>query len=116
MFKKQKYILSFKQINSKDVALVGGKNASLGEMARTIGKQEVNLPDGFCLTSKAFWYFLKKNKIDKELKNIFQKFNPKSLDSLIKTGKASRTLILKLLGFMSCIVPTVSRKLDALII
>jgi len=83
-----------KQINSKDIALVGGKNASLGEMARTIGKQGVNLPDGFCLTSRSFWYFLKNNKIDKELKNIFQKFNPKSLDSLIKTGKASRDLIL----------------------
>ena len=95
MFKKKKHILWFKQINSKDVALVGGKNASLGEMVRNLSKQGVNLPDGFCLTSGAFWYFLKKNKIDKELKNIFQKFNPKSLDSLIKTGKLSRALILK---------------------
>jgi len=95
MFKKQKYILWFKQINSKDVALVGGKNASLGEMIRALTKEGVNIPDGFALTSKAFWYFLKKNKIDKELKNIFKNFNPKSLDSLIKTGKASRTLILE---------------------
>ena len=94
MFKKQKYILWFKQINSKDVALVGGKNASLGEMVRNLSKEGINIPDGFALTSKAFWYFLKKNKIDKELKNVFQKFNPKSLDSLIKTGKASRDLIL----------------------
>jgi len=95
MFKKQKHILWFKQINSKDVALVGGKNASLGEMVGALTKEGINIPDGFALTSKAFWYFLKENKIDKELKNIFQKFNPKSLDSLIKTGKASRTLILK---------------------
>jgi len=95
MFKKQKHILWFKEINSKDVALVGGKNASLGEMVRNLSKQEVNIPDGFTLTAKAFWYFLEKNKIDKELKDIFQKFNPKSLNSLIKTGKASRTLILK---------------------
>lgn len=95
MFKKQKYILWYREINKDDGLFVGGKNASLGEMVRTIGKQGVNLPNGFCLTSKAFWYFLKKNKIDKELKNIFQKFNPKSLDSLIKTGKASRDLILK---------------------
>jgi len=94
MIKKLKHILWFKQINSKDVALVGGKNASLGEMFRNLSKQGVNIPNGFALTSKAFWYFLKKNKVDKELKNIFQKFNPKSLDSLIKTGKASRTLIL----------------------
>jgi pyruvate,water dikinase len=95
MIKKLKHILWYKQINSKDGALVGGKNASLGEMVRTIGKQGINLPDGFCLTSKSFWYFLKKNKIDKEIKQVFSKFNPKDLKSLRETGKASRGLILK---------------------
>ncbi len=94
MLKKLRYILWYKEINKDDGALVGGKNASLGEMVRGLTKQEVNIPNGFCLTSKSFWYFLKKNKIDKELKNISQNFNPKSLDSLIKTGKASRDLIL----------------------
>ena len=95
MFKKLRYILWYKEIDKNDGALVGGKNASLGEMVRSIGKEGINLPDGFCLTSKAFWYFLKKNKIDKKIKENFSRFNPKDLNSLRETGKASRELILK---------------------
>ncbi len=94
MFKKQKHILWFKQINSKDVALVGGKNASLGEMVRNLSKEGINIPDGFTLTAKAYRYFLKKNKIDKEIREIFMEFNPNSLKSLKETGKAARSLIL----------------------
>ncbi len=94
MLKKLKYILWYKEINSKDGLLVGGKNASLGEMVRNLSKQGVNLPDGFCLTSKAFWYFLKDNKIHKEIKRAFDDFDPKDLESLRKTGKKCRELIL----------------------
>lgn len=75
--------------------MVGGKNASLGEMVRNLTKQGINLPDGFCLTSRAFWHFLKHNRIDKEIKESFSKFNPKDIKSLQKTGKTVRELILK---------------------
>jgi len=93
--KSQKYILWFKNITIKDVLLVGGKNASLGEMYSKLTKKGINIPNGFVLTAKAYWYYLKHNKIDKELKKIFQKFNPKSIKSLQQTGKAARNLILK---------------------
>jgi len=95
MTKKQKYILWFKDISVKDVLLVGGKNASLGEMYSQLSKKGVNIPDGFALTSAAYWYFLKENKIDKKLKEIFRKFDPKSIRSLQETGKESRNLFLK---------------------
>ncbi len=95
MTKKQKYILWYRELSVKDVPLVGGKNASLGEMFSQLTKKGVNIPDGFALTSKAYWYYLKKNKIDRGLKRIFKKFNPKSLESLRKTGKAARQLILQ---------------------
>ncbi len=94
MNKKQKYILWYKDISKKDVALVGGKNASLGEMFSQLVKKGINIPDGFVFSAEAYWYFLKVNKIDKELKNIFNDFNPDSLVSLKKTGKAARELIL----------------------
>ena len=92
--KSEKYILRFKQVSKKHVALVGGKNASLGEMIRALTKKGINIPDGFALTTKAYWYFLKFNKIDKELKQIFKDFNPKSIKNLQKTGKLARKAIL----------------------
>ena len=95
MQKNKKYILWFKEISIKDVPLVGGKNASLGEMFCSLAKKGVNIPDGFALTSAAYWYYLKFNKIDKKLKDIFRKFNPESLTSLRKTGKAARELIMR---------------------
>jgi len=95
MFKRLRYILWYKEINKDDGPLVGGKNASLGEMVRNLTKQGINLPDGFCLTSKSFWYFLKENGIDKEIKEIFSEFDPRNLRSLKQTGKKVRTLILK---------------------
>jgi len=95
MNKKRKYILWFDQVSKKDIPLVGGKNASLGEMFSKLTQKGVKIPNGFALTTDAYWHYLRINKIDKELKKIFQKFNPKSIKSLQKTGKLSRNLILR---------------------
>ena len=94
MIKKQKYIRFFKEISKRDIALVGGKNASLGEMIRELSDKGVNIPDGFALTKRAYWRFLKFNKIDGKLKEIFSKFDQKSIKSLQETGIAARKLIL----------------------
>lgn len=94
MNKKDKDILWFKEISKVDVALVGGKNASLGEMFSNLTKKGINIPDGFVLSSKAYWYFLKENKIDRKLKELFKNFNARDLDKLKKTGKEARQLIL----------------------
>ena len=92
--KSSKLILWFKQISKKDVPLVGGKNASLGEMFSSLSEKGIIVPDGFVLTSQAFWYYLRFNKIDKKIKEIFSKLNPNSLKSLRETGKQARKLIL----------------------
>ena len=93
--KKEKFILWFDEISIKDVPIVGGKNASLGEMYNQLAKFKINVPNGFALTTKAYWHFLKFNKIDEKLKEIFKKFDPKSIKSLQETGKVARNLILK---------------------
>ncbi len=95
MKKEENFILWFKDISKNDVPLVGGKNASLGEMFSKLSKKGINVPDGFVLTTRAYWYFLEENGIDKELKKIFKEFNPKSIKSLQKAGRLSRNLILK---------------------
>jgi len=92
---KRKFISFFEEISLKDVPLVGGKNASLGEMFSKLSQKGINIPNGFAITSRAFFYYLKFNKIDGKLREIFKNFNPKSLKSLKETGNSARNLILK---------------------
>ena len=47
MLKKLKYILWYREINKDDSELVGGKNASLGEMSRNPTKKGIRIPNGF---------------------------------------------------------------------
>ena len=95
MENSKKLILWFKDIKYRDVPLVGGKNASLGEMQNQLSSKGINIPDGFALTTKAYWHYLKENGIDEKLEKIFQRFNPKSIKSLQITGKSSRELVLR---------------------
>jgi len=95
MSKTGKYILPFKSISKRDLLSVGGKNASLGEMAGNLLKKGVQVPDGFALTTCAYWHFLKKNKLDKGLKRVFKDFDPDSLKSLKETGREARSLIME---------------------
>jgi pyruvate,water dikinase len=92
---KREYVHFFQEISKKDIPLVGGKNASLGEMSRELSKKGVNIPPGFALNTKAYRRFFEFNKIDEKLKEIFAKFNPKSIKSLQETGRAARALIMK---------------------
>lgn len=93
--KNKKFILWFKEISKKDGLLVGGKNASLGEMFSQLTRYKINIPDGFAVTSAAFWYFLKFNRIEDKIKEIFRRFNPNDIESLKQTGKTVRDLILE---------------------
>jgi len=92
---KKKLILWFKETSIKDVPLVGGKNASLGEMFSQLAKKGINVPDGFALTTNFYWKFLEANGLDKVLKGFFKEFNPKSIKSIQETGKKCRAAILK---------------------
>ena len=94
MKKSEKFILWFKDINLRDIPLVGGKNASLGEMYSRLSKK-VNVPNGFAVTSCAYRRFLDKNNLLPKLKEIFKGLNVKNIKNLQKTGKAARNLILK---------------------
>jgi len=89
------YILWFKNIRTKDVPLVGGKNANLGEMYSQLSSKGVNVPNGFAITAEAYWQFLKENKIDRKLKEIFAELDAKNVEKLRRAGKKARDLILK---------------------
>jgi pyruvate, water dikinase len=93
--KKEKYILKFKEIGIKDVPRVGGKNASLGEMLCNLSKKGINVPDGFALTSHAYWYFLKENNLQEKLEKLVRGRKRENIKNLQQIGKAARQLILK---------------------
>lgn len=57
----QKYVRWFETLNSDDTPLVGGKNASLGEMIATLKDEGIRVPDGFATTSDAYWEFIEHN-------------------------------------------------------
>ena len=53
-----KYIQWFEDVCMADIAKVGGKNASLGEMIRQLVSQGIRVPSGFAITADAYWYYL----------------------------------------------------------
>ena len=60
MEKNQKNILWYNEVGMVDVPLVGGKNASLGEMYVNLTSKGVNVPYGFALTSTFYWKFFQR--------------------------------------------------------
>lgn len=87
--------LFFSEIRKKDVAMVGGKNASLGEMYSLLTPKGIRIPNGFATTADAYKYFLSFNGIDKKLEKIYDGLDLSKLENVQKAGKKSRELILK---------------------
>jgi len=91
----KQFVLWFNEIGMKDVPLVGGKNASLGEMYQNLIKKGINIPNGFAVTSHAYWHFLKEAKIDKKIKKVLSTLDPKNIRDLAKRGYQIRQIILQ---------------------
>ena len=94
MNRKKEFILWFKDLTIEDVPLVGGKNASLGEMYRSLGKKGVKVPNGFAVTAYAYRYFLKKAKIESKIKQILSDLDTRNLRNLTERGRKVREIIL----------------------
>ena len=94
MPKKKKIIIWFKDLGIKDVALVGGKNAALGEMFGKLRKIGIAVPDGFALTAAAYNLFLEKSGLDKKIEEILKGLNTKNIKNLLSRGRAMRRAIL----------------------
>ena len=89
----KKYILKFEEVGIKDVGMVGGKNASLGEMIRTLGAKGVPVPSGFTVTADGYFYFLQSTGLDKFIKETLKGLNTKNLKELERRGKLIREKI-----------------------
>lgn len=87
-------ILWLNQISMKDIPLVGGKNASLGEMIRNLSSKGINIPDGFAVTADAYKYFINVNNLNEPIKKILSDLDKSNVEELKKRGKKIRNLIL----------------------
>ncbi|MBI2145685.1 phosphoenolpyruvate synthase [Candidatus Woesearchaeota archaeon] len=92
--KKNALILWFKDIAIEDTPLVGGKNASLGEMYRELVRKRVSIPNGFAVTAKAYRHFMKEAGIEKRIMKILEKLNTKNIEAVAEAGHKVRELIL----------------------
>ncbi len=84
-----KHVLFFSEVRMKDVPLVGGKNASLGEMI-SFG---LPVPNGFAVTSAAYRYFIRENDLDGKIKDVLRGTNVHSLRELKRAGALIRGMI-----------------------
>ena len=84
-----KYIRWFKEIRNEDVATVGGKNASLGEMYQDLTKVGVKIPNGFAITADAYWQVLKAGGIVDGMKQALAGLDKASVDDLAGPGEKS---------------------------
>ena len=76
MSRDYRYIRFFKDIRIEDIPLVGGKNASLGEMYRELMAQGVKVPNGFAVTAQAYWYVLEQAGILTSLRQALEGLQP----------------------------------------
>ncbi|MCK4499200.1 phosphoenolpyruvate synthase [Candidatus Babeliales bacterium] len=86
-------IKPFEELTAKDVAIVGGKNASLGEMIRELERLGVFVPSGFAVTADAYYLHLEENGIKAELFALMESLDKNSLEQLQEVGKKARELI-----------------------
>jgi len=89
------YIRRFAELGMKEVPVVGGKNASLGEMYRSLANQGVKVPNGFATTAEAYRLFLRHNKLDQRIGEALDALDKKDVQALAVTGAKIRQWIMR---------------------
>jgi len=83
----------FEDLGIDDVPSVGGKNASLGEMIKTLKEKGVNVPSGFAVTAYAYKYMIEKEGIDKKIEEILGDLDTSDVKNLAERGEKIRNII-----------------------
>ena len=92
--KESKLILWFEEVGVGDVKLVGGKNASLGEMYQNLVPKGINIPNGFAITATAYRYFMKENGLIEKIKDVLKDLDTRDVNNLRERGAKVREMIL----------------------
>jgi hypothetical protein len=89
------YTLDFTEIRMSDLARVGGKNASLGEMFNALKPKSVGVTDGFATTAAAYWRLLDQEGLKARLQSIFSNLNVEDAEQLAASGHRARAAVLE---------------------
>jgi pyruvate, water dikinase len=92
--KEEAFILWFDEVCIKDIPLVGGKNASLGEMIQQLKPQGINVPLGFATTASAYKFFIESAEIEEKLRKLFYDLNVEDVINLRERGEKARELLM----------------------
>jgi pyruvate,water dikinase len=87
------YTIPFNKINLSHLSLVGGKNASLGEMYNKLGSFGIDVPDGFAVTVDSYRLFLSENKLTEKLEELLHQIDNKTLSDLPDIALKCRQLV-----------------------
>ncbi len=88
-----RYVRWFEEVGVGDVPLVGGKNASLGEMVRAMRDEAIRVPDGFATTAEAYWAYLDANGLRERIGKLLDAWQDGQA-TLQETGDQVRRLML----------------------
>jgi pyruvate,water dikinase len=87
-------VILLEQADRSTVALVGGKNASLGELMKALRPKGIRVPEGFATTAQAYWTFLDENGLKPRIAEALQQLETGSA-TLAATGHIIRDLIVR---------------------
>lgn len=88
-----KYVRFFNALKLSDVPIVGGKNASLGEMFQQLTHKGIKIPNGFATTAGGYWYFLEHNNLKDEIAATLTNLDTRDVKELARCGAKIRNLI-----------------------
>lgn len=88
-------VIPFDQLTIQDVAKVGGKNASLGEMVQKLIPIGIQIPDGFATTAEAFRFFKKENQLDQPIIALLGELDKTQFGNLREISARIKKLILE---------------------
>ncbi len=91
----EKYVIPFEEVSLQDIASVGGKNGSLGEMIQHLASQHIPVPSGFIITVKAYWHFIDSNNLRSIITEKLATLDDTNIDALQKIGLEIRTLMME---------------------
>ncbi|BAY76969.1 phosphoenolpyruvate synthase [Nostoc linckia NIES-25] len=92
--KERSLILWFEEVGINDIPLVGGKNASLGEMIQQLTPKGINVPTGFATTAYAYRYFIESAGLETKLREVFADLDVEDVKNLRERGKKARSLLI----------------------